>query len=84
MFFKLIDVPLNILRDYTVPPTSEEDWNRNRAAISCITMPIALFWLNGDLFQGDTEDNLFLQIGLYWMIPGTILALGVRMCTKVT
>ena len=69
-----IAVPLNIIRDYTVPMGEIDAWDRNRAAIVLITMPAAFFVLMG------FEDNLVY--GLWWMIPGTILAIIVRLRTK--
>jgi len=42
-----ITIPLNFMRDYTVPMGDINDWNRNRAAIVPITMPIAFFILMG-------------------------------------
>ena len=42
-----IAVPLNFLRDYTVPMGEVSAWNRNRAAIVPIFMPLAFFVLMG-------------------------------------
>ena len=47
---KGIDFPLNLLRDYTVPPPGEDDWDRTRASITPVTMTFAFFWLNAGLF----------------------------------
>ena len=42
-----IAVPLNFMRDYTVPMGELSAWNRNRAAIVPIFMPLAFFLLMG-------------------------------------
>ena len=84
-----VAVPLNIMRDYTVPMGEVDSWDRNRAAIVTITMPAAFVILMGfiDLHpeeEGDPIDIDSLIIGLWWFIPGAILALLVKFRTKVT
>ena len=81
---KIIDFPLNFLRDYTIPPPGEDDWNRTRAAITPATIVFAFFWLNAQLFQGDDENNTHLIISVYCVIPGVVIGILVRFFTKVT
>ena len=56
-------------------------WDRNRAAVTPATMPLALFvlmgWISGD-------DLSLLWVGLIWIPLGTVLGLGIRFQTKVT
>lgn len=51
----LVEVPLNFLRDYTVPITDKDEWDRNRAAIVVLFTPFALFYFLG--FTGGDEDQ---------------------------
>ena len=37
---KIVEIPLNLLRDYTVPMAEVSDWSRNRAAILPLTIPV--------------------------------------------
>lgn len=55
--WKLVEVPLNFFRDYTVPMASSAEWDRNRAAIIPITVPWAFFFLQGLLTYGDDSSN---------------------------
>ena len=41
----VIDYPLTILRDYTIPMAEEERWDKLRAAVLPITMVPAFFYL---------------------------------------
>jgi hypothetical protein len=45
--FKLIEIPLNFLRDISTPIGDEEAWNRNRAAIVPVFLVISFLYLNG-------------------------------------
>jgi hypothetical protein len=49
----IVEVPLNFLRDYTVPMADKYEWDRNRAAIIPLTLPWAFFFLQGWLTTGD-------------------------------
>ena len=56
--FKLVEVPLNFLRDYSVPMADKSEWDRNRAAIIPITLPWAFFFLLGDFtLNHDSVDS---------------------------
>jgi len=45
--WKIVEVPLNFLRDYSVPMADKSEWDRNRAAIIPLTFPWAFAFLNG-------------------------------------
>ena len=58
-----------------------EAWNRTRAAITCVTMPLSFLILMGWI---DGEDLTLLYAGLIWMPIGAIIGLAVMFRTKVT
>ena len=45
--FNLIAIPLNFLRNYTIPIVGEDAYDRGRAAITPITSPLASMYLLG-------------------------------------
>lgn len=85
---KLISVPLNILRDYTIPCGEEDGWDRNREAVVSMTIVFAFLWLNGSMQPEDGEDsefkNMYFLIGLIALFPGAVLGLAIKMCTTVS
>ena len=46
---KVIEVPLTLIRDWTIPIADEEAWDRNRAAIVPVFLVIGFLFLNGNL-----------------------------------
>ena len=44
---KVYQVPLDFLRDYTIPIGDEASWNKERASIAPITFVFAFKYLNG-------------------------------------
>lgn len=89
----MIEWPVNFARDYTIPMAEEERWDRLRAAILPITMPIAFLFNMGilgwtecdekDLTCVETIDYGILKIGLYCMIPGFFAAIYIRFRTRL-
>lgn len=85
-----IVVPLLFIRDYTCPMAEKEAWNRNRASIVPLTMPITFFYLTGKfkLFTQDEdvarENEFWLDMALLLLMPATLLALFIRFRTKKT
>ena len=63
-----------------------EAWDRNRAAITPITMPLMFFILMGFIdFRSEEEGALMLLwIGLGWMPFGAMLGLYIKFRTKAT
>ena len=51
--WKVFEVPLNFLRDYTVPMAERAEWNRTRAWILPICIPWAFCFLQGFLTTND-------------------------------
>jgi hypothetical protein len=51
--WKLVEVPLNFVRDYSVPMAEKAEWDRVRAAVIPFTLPWAFFFLQGLLTVGD-------------------------------
>ena len=41
-FFKILDWPLDLVRNYTIPPAEDGTWDRPRASITPVTMVFAL------------------------------------------
>ena len=53
--FKVVEIPLNFLRDYTCPIGDYEAWNRTRAAVVPVFIVLGFLYLNGNLQP--TEDG---------------------------
>lgn len=92
-----MEVPLNLLRDYSVPMADKSEWDRNRAAIIPITLPWAFCFLEGMLTLNDdsmnnstserseiTEQANTIVICTWLMVPAVIFSVYVRLCTKIT
>ena len=77
---KLIEVPLTFLRNYTCPMADHECWDKKRAAVIPMTVPITSLWLYG-LMQDD-DDHTILYAGLLAIIPGGIIGFLILMKTK--
>lgn len=54
---KIVEVPLNFIRDITVPMADKYEWNRNRAAIIPLTLPWAFSYLQGNITMGHDAHN---------------------------
>lgn len=91
----IVELPLNILRDYTCPMSEYADWNRNRATIIPLTFVWGFLFLQ-NFFYPDVEDTdegdeqqeaagiFWVKVGAYTMIPMLIVAIYIRFYTKVT
>lgn len=60
----------------------QENWDRDRAAIIPITTVLAFLLLNSLIIPLDDAGIEYLKIGLYCMIPGSIIGLIIRLKTK--
>ena len=45
--WRILEIPLVILRDFSIPMAEQSEWNRNRAAILPLTIPIVFCFLAG-------------------------------------
>ena len=45
----LVTVPLNFIRDYSIPMSEDQTWNKTRAAIIPLTLPTAMAIITGNL-----------------------------------
>jgi sodium/potassium/calcium exchanger 6 len=88
----IVELPLNILRDYTCPMAEYADWNRNRATIIPMTFIWGFLYLQG-FFNPDDEDvekgeakpgSFWIKVGAYTMIPMVAFAIYIKFMTKVT
>jgi hypothetical protein len=46
---KIIEFPLTLIRDWTIPIADDEAWDRNRAAIVPLFLILGFLFLNGNL-----------------------------------
>ena len=96
--WKLVEIPLNFLRDYTIPMADISEWDRTRAAMLPLTLPWAAFFLNGmftindDSVDSDPVDReaeilqrqFYIEFSLYSMVPMLFFVVYIRMCTKIS
>ena len=94
--FKVVEIPLNFLRNYSVPMAEEGEWNRLRAAILPLTMPFAFVYLQ-KIVEPDTTDSVneyagevddgdpfdVLKLIAWLLIPGALISLWIRFRTKL-
>jgi len=79
------------MRDYTIPMGELAAWDRNRAAIVPMFMPLAFFVLMGFLDREKVKDSdtfewdlTMLWVGLICIAPGALLGIYIRFRMKVT
>ena len=77
----MVSVPLTFIRDYTCPMAEQASWDRTRASVLPVTLPISTMWLCG-YFQDDDQVKQNLQIGLICMIPGVLIGFVISQKTK--
>ena len=94
--WSLIEVPLNLLRDYSVPITDPGEWDRTRAAILVITTPFVFCFFKGDFGSGSPPRDLKDAQGqeetahqtwiilLCLLIPQLVAAIYIRIRTRKT
>ena len=81
VFWTIIDWPLNLVRDLTIPAGDREKWNRTKMAFVPVFLPMSLLYLFG--LVEDTESFTF-WLGLIGTIPGIFFGLYIGFCTKKT
>jgi hypothetical protein len=62
----------------------QDNWDRDRAAIIPVTIVLAFFTLNSFLIPFDDTGIKFLKLGLFCMIPGSLIGLIIRLKTKTS
>lgn len=56
--WKIVEIPLNFLRDYTVPMAEKAEWDRTKASILPMFLPWAFCFLQGMFTIGDDSVDL--------------------------
>jgi len=56
VFFNFIDFPVNLMRNYTIPAGSMDNWDRTKMAIVPITISYAFCFLMGLI--NDTDEDM--------------------------
>ena len=74
---RILEIPLVIIRDISIPMCEASEWNRNRAAILPITMPVVFCFLAGQM-------DFALEICGGLLLPGLVCSLLVLCKTKKT
>jgi len=76
-------MPLNFLRNITIPVAEEEAWDKMRTALLPLTLPFSFCYLVGLFKEEDTADKV-VKADLYLLIPGVLLAALIYLKTKKT
>ena len=79
---KIWEIPLNFLRDYTIPMAEFEEWDRTRATVLPLTVPISFCFLFS-LLEGETGSILLIVCGAL-AGPGILCSIYLAFCTKKT
>jgi sodium/potassium/calcium exchanger 6 len=82
-FFTVIDWPLNILRNFTIPAGSMDNWDRLKMAFVPIFIPLAFCVLMGFIHDFQKDFNT-ISICLILMVPGAIIGGLILFKTKKT
>lgn len=80
--WRLVEVPLEFIRNYTCPMSEYADWDRTRASILPFTTLWGFFFLWGKFMEDDYM--LYVEICLFSMIPLLAFSIYIRFCTKVS
>ena len=83
-FMLLISVPLELIRDYTVPIGEAEAWDRKRAAVVPMTLVFSFLFLNGSMKQSNDKYLTSIIVGCSFIIPGAIIGVFIMLKTKVS
>jgi len=81
---KVIEVPINFIRDYTCPMAEHSEWNRTRAAVIPMTLVISFFYLAGSFNEGPIDENPYFWVGIACIFPGTVIGTLIYLKTKVS
>jgi sodium/potassium/calcium exchanger 6 len=79
----ILDFPINFLRDYTIPPGHNENWDRKRMTFVPITISFAAVLLFGVLDDWEEDKNV-VWICTALSIFGVFVGLTIRYRTKIT
>ena len=79
----VVEVPLNFLRNYSTPMADNADWDRCRASILPLTVPISFFYLQKYLAEGEDIQTI-LTICAILLAPGAIISIYIRCRTTLT
>lgn len=83
--WKIVEVPFNFFRDFTIPMGDDGDWDRIRASILPLTMPTAFMFLNVLIIDEDESlrKTCYIIAGVA-AVPGLLCAIYLMFCTKKT
>lgn len=79
---KVIEVPLTFIRDYTCPMADNADWDRTRASILPLTLPISFLYLQKYLTYETPQPYLWVCLGL--LLPGLMISCYIRFKTTLS
>jgi sodium/potassium/calcium exchanger 6 len=83
IFFNIIDFPVNLLRDYTIPAGSMDNWNRTKMTIVPITISFALCLLMGWIDDLEEDKDTCLICGAVSLV-GIFVGAMIMFRTKKT
>lgn len=81
--WKIVEIPFNFVRDYSIPMAEFEEWDRNRASILPLTVPISFAFLYAFLTDEESR-NMTLLVCACLAGPGLIFCIYIQFCTKKT
>lgn len=83
--WKVVEVPLNFLRDFSIPMAEFDDWDRFRASVLPLTIPTAFMFTQQFLTsdEGSTRRLCWIIAGAM-AAPGLVCSIYLCFCTKRT
>jgi sodium/potassium/calcium exchanger 6 len=81
---KLWEVPLNFCRDFSIPMAEADDWDRFRASVLPLTIPISFCFLYKFLTEEPSTRNVALIVCAALAAPGLACSIYLAFCTKKT
>ena len=81
----IVAIPLNFFRDYTIPTSDYETWNRNRNSIIAVTLIPSFLWLF-EMYKDENQniDSKNVTIACCSLVPGIIISMLIRLKVKAT
>jgi len=77
--WRIVELPVNFVRDFTVPMAEESEWNKLRAIVLPLTIPFSFILLSGvyDFDYDEAGLQSSVVVCLWLLIPGVICSLAI-------
>lgn len=82
--WKIVEVPFNFFRDFSIPMAEYDDWDRFRASVLPLSVPISFMFLWKLLTEDEETTRAALIVAAILAAPGAVASVYLCFCTKKT